>query len=104
MQSMNKIAVIGLESSVLVFKFFNIDVFPVKNASEAAGVLKENQGKYSVVFIEEFFIDELGDFLNEADLSVATTIIPLPLQGKLSGKATKRTKNFVRKAIGVSVF
>ena len=99
---MNKVAVVGVESSILVFKFFNVDVFPVKDASGTIEVLKKNSGRYSIIFIEELFADEVNNLLDGTVLDVATTIIPLPLQGKLSGVAVKRTKDFIRKAIGIS--
>jgi len=99
---MNKIAVIGVESSVSPFKFLNIDVFPVRSAAETLKVLRKIIGKYSIIFMEEFFINEALDLLSESDSSIATTIVPLPLQGKLSGSAVRRIKDFIRKAIGIS--
>lgn len=99
---MNKIAAVGVEASVLIFKFLDIDVFPVKDAAGTVEVLREILGKYTVIFMEELFLDEAKNLISETDLSINTTVIPLPLQGNQTGKAIKRTKNFIRKAIGIS--
>ncbi|OIN98728.1 hypothetical protein AUJ66_00540 [Candidatus Desantisbacteria bacterium CG1_02_38_46] len=100
---MNKVAVIGVESSVLVFKFLNVDVFPVKDARGCVEVLRKIIGKYSIIFIDELFIDEASSLISESDRDIAMTIIPLPLQGRSSGNAVKRIKDFIRKAMGISV-
>lgn len=99
---MYKVAVMGEESSVEAFKFLGVDVFPVRNAKEMLEALKENQGRYSIIFVEELFSNEVKDFLNETNGDISVTIIPLSLQGRSSGIAANRIKNLIRKAIGIS--
>ncbi|OIN99322.1 hypothetical protein COS16_06840 [Candidatus Desantisbacteria bacterium CG02_land_8_20_14_3_00_49_13] len=98
---MEEIAAVGPDAGVLGFAACGIKVFPVKNAEEAAGIIKKIIGKYAIILVSETFIDELKKNIRDVETGGSSMILPLPMLGRSSGKAKERIERFIRGAIGI---
>lgn len=111
-----KLAVVGLESSVLIYRAIGADIYSVIDAQSAANKVEELFGKnlgdenktpeYAVIFVEENFYAELSDDLIEKFSKKALpAVVPVP-SPSTNGEnfAAKRLSKIVERAIGSDIF
>jgi vacuolar-type H+-ATPase subunit F/Vma7 len=111
-----KLAVVGNESSVLIFKSLGCKIFPVfseKEAEKQAETLfrahledEDKTPEYAVVFVEEDYYKTFSDDLVEKfTLRALPAVIPVPSMGQKDGEsfATIRLRKIVEKAIGSDI-
>ena len=111
-----KLAVVGNESSVLIFKSLGCEVFSVfsdKEAEKQAETLfrahlgdEDKTPEYAVVFVEEDYYKTFSeDLVEKFTLRALPAVIPIPSMGKQDGDsfATIRLRKIVEKAIGSDI-
>ena len=116
MENKRKLAVIGMESSVLLYRVIGASIFAVIDDTEAREMVEklaaENMGDeaqtpvYAVIFVEEEFYKELpADLLNKFAKKPLPAVIPIP-SPSATGKsfAVKRLSSIVERAIGSDIF
>lgn len=95
---MHKIAAIGDESSVLLFKAVGATIYDVNNDLEAEAAIKEVASKnYSLVFITEYFQNAVSPILEDKP-ALNYLFIP-PIRGA-TGEAAKTFEDTIQKAVG----
>lgn len=110
-----KLAVVGNESAILIFKALGVDVFPVSGADGVGDLLEklvlENHGdalktpKYAILFVEEASYKILApDFLAKMTKRSLPAIVPIPSPGSVDNDfAVKRLSRIVEKAVGSDI-
>jgi len=107
-----RLAVIGEQSSILIYQAFGIEVFGVSRGDEARDVLddlsrKEDNGKsvYAVVFMEENFYKNLpDDLINRLAKKALPAVIPVPSpNSKDNNFSTNRLRKIVERAVGSDI-
>ena len=111
-----KLAVVGNESSVLIFRALGVEVFGVLSDEEALeqieNILEQVQGDealspvYATIFVEENFFKKLpADFLEKMSKKSLPAIIPIPSpDSKDKNFAIKRLSKIVERAVGSDIF
>lgn len=111
-----KLAVVGLESSVLIYRAIGADIFSVIDTHSAQekveALFGANRGdenrtpEYAVIFVEENFYAELSDDLIEKfSRKPLPAVVPVP-SPSTTGKdfSAKRLSKIVERAIGSDIF
>ena len=113
-----KLAVVGLDSSILIYKAIGADTFPVSDIQEAREniekiadtyVDEEDQiPEYAVIYVEEDFYKDLPDDLTrKLNKRSLPALIPVPSPSSSSSKdsfAVKRLSKIVERAVGSDIF
>lgn len=99
----DKIAVIGDKDSVLAFKAVGADVFPVKDTSDAAEVLKRLARDYAIIFINESIAREISDVVDRYKAKPYPAVIPIPGSSGSIGYGMSGIDKNVEKAIGTNI-
>ncbi len=106
-----KIAIIGTKDSILGFKAFGIDCYPVEEPKNALDIVKSEfhsgRGKYAVIYLTDDIasqIDssELEKIKKGSDLFPILIIIPSH-KGSLNLE-TAKVRRLVEKALGTDIF
>jgi len=101
-----KIGVVGDRDSIMCFKTFGMDVFPVTEAKPDASRKKVEalaQDGYGIIFITEQIARTITDTIDRFNNSPLPAIILIPsVQGSL-GVGLKRIRDNVEKAIGINI-
>ncbi|MCF7906085.1 hypothetical protein K9L63_02760 [Candidatus Gracilibacteria bacterium] len=115
MSHKHKLAVIGNESSVLIFRALGTEVYPVSDARQAQEILRdlasrEAEGarkiaEYAVIFVEENFYKKLpDDLLTRLAKNPLPAVVPVPSpDSKDSAFGTKRLSHIVERAVGSDI-
>lgn len=108
-----KLAIIGEESSVLLFRSLGVDVYAVRDQSGAVKELSalaleydEDIGaEYAVVFVEESFYKEFPeDLLERLTRRPLPAVVPVPSPGADDNNfATNRLRKIVERAVGSDI-
>jgi len=110
-----RLAVIGTESSILLFRAFGTETYPVNSANEAQEVLAEIAAKhigdelmtpeFAVVFVEENFYKKLpDDLLTKLAQKALPAVVPVPSPDSKDSKfGSKRLSKIVERAIGSDI-
>ncbi len=112
-----KLAVIGNESSVLIFRALGTEVFSVFSDEEARNVVVDLMGRhrgdeaqtaeYAVIFVEETYYKTLPeDLLERLAKKSLPAVIPVPSPDSKGGKdsfSVKRLSKIVERAIGSDI-
>lgn len=99
----SKIAVLGSDFCVEIFKTAGIDVFVEDDIVSAEARLKNLMHEYSLILISDVFAEELEGTINIHRESVYPIILPIPsIEGK-SETSTKRIADMIRVSIGVNI-
>ncbi len=106
------LAVIGEQSSVLIYQAFGVEVFGVSSDDEARDTLdglsrKEDDGKpvYAVVFMEENFFKNLPeDLTDRLTRKALPAVVPVPSpNSKDDNFSTNRLRKIVERAVGSDI-
>lgn len=110
-----KLAVVGNESAVLIFRALGVEVFNVITTEEVRILLEnlvlEHHGdehktpKYAIIFVEEAYYKVLApEFLEKMTKKSLPAIVPIPSPGSQDKDfAVKRLSRIVEKAIGSDI-
>ncbi|MDD3777107.1 MAG: V-type ATP synthase subunit F [Actinomycetota bacterium] len=99
-----KIAAIGENDIMLIFKAIGADVFPVSSYSQAAPKIKQAaQEGYGVIFITETMAAQLDDIIREYSDKFLPSIVVIPGLGKRNNYAIQRLRQAIIKAVGIDV-
>jgi vacuolar-type H+-ATPase subunit F/Vma7 len=111
-----KLAVVGFESSILLYKAIGAQAFPVTDA-ESAQVMVEQLFKskqdedgvvpsFAVIFVEETLYAELpAELINRFTNRPLPAVVPIP--SPVAGDesyATKRMSKIIERAVGSDIF
>ena len=112
-----KLAVVGLDSSILIYRAIGADTFAVSNAIEAKNSIEKIANTYSnkelqipeyaVIYIEEDFYKELpDDLMKKLTKKSLPAVIPVPSPSSSKGEsfAVKRLSKIVERAVGSDIF
>ncbi len=101
---MHKIAVMGDKESILGFKAVGIDVYAIKEYSNAAVILDElAQQDYAVIFITERVVKDLTADIEKYDEKRIPAIIPIPGNRGSLGIGMNNIKKCVERAVGADI-
>jgi len=94
-----KIAIIGLESLVEIFRIFGVDVFPVGNANEAFDVYNNlSEDEYSIIVV----LESVAGKIIENSKKKTPLVLPDTFSNKKLGEEILR--DLVEKALGIDIF
>jgi vacuolar-type H+-ATPase subunit F/Vma7 len=113
-----KLAVVGLDSSILIYRAIGADTFAVSDVTEARDSIEKIANTYSdeetqtpeyaVVYVEEDFYKELPeDLVKKLNKRSLPALIPVPSPSSSSSKdsfAVKRLSKIVERAVGSDIF
>jgi len=113
-----KLAVVGFDSSILIYKAIGADTFSVINIEEAKDMIEKiadtysneelQTPEYAVVYVEEDFYKELPeDLVKKLNKRSLPALIPVPSPSSSSSKdsfAVKRLSKIVERAVGSDIF
>lgn len=100
---MHKIAVIGDKNSVLGFKAIGISIYPTEAAGEAAELVRQLAGEYSVIFIIEKLASEISPILESCSTLKYPVIVPIPGVSGTMGMGMEGLRKCVEKAVGADI-
>lgn len=98
-----KIAVIGDEETILIFKAIGMDIFAVKSVEEAEKIIRKVAREYGVIYITENYAKELEYFIQRYVAQTYPIITAIPSSQGSTGYAQKLLNEKVEKAIGIKV-
>lgn len=106
-----RLAVIGTESTVLLYQSIGCEVRPVYSCEEAQKQLqeilnaKEEATPYAIVFVEEvFFQDFPEDLIEKLTHRSLPAVVPIPSPGSSKDNyALSRLSRIVEKAVGTNI-
>ena len=101
---MYKVGVVGDEDSILAFKAFGVEVYPVSASNEARNIIDSLAKKdYAVIFITEQIAAGIKETIERYDDQMLPAIILIPSnQGSLN-IGISRIKENIEKAVGVNI-
>ncbi len=111
-----KLAVVGMENSVLLYRVIGAETFVVNDDQEAREMVSELAAKdlgdeaqtpvYAVIFVEESFYKNLpADVLNRFAKKPLPAVIPTPSPSAGDKSfSVKRLSSIVERAIGSDIF
>ena len=104
---MAKIAFIGQERILRVFRYFGTSVFQVSTPQEAEEKLQElvsdTEQTWGIIYIEETLADIIRDRIMELNRGVLPVISIVSSSGETKGIGGKMLHALVRKATGVEM-
>jgi vacuolar-type H+-ATPase subunit F/Vma7 len=107
---MAKIAFIGKEQIIGIFKYFGTAVFQVSTSQEADAKLQElvqenTEGNqtWGIVYLEESLAEPLKDRIIALNRGLLPVISIFPASGEKKGMAGKLINDLVRKVTGVEL-
>ena len=106
MTIMHKIGVIGDKDSVLFFKAFGVDVYPVtledvdNNRKLVDRLARE---EYGVIFITEQIAESISETIDKYVSDVTPGIILIPSNTGSLGIGLARIQNNVERAVGMNI-
>ena len=103
---MHRIGVIGDKDSVLIFKAFGLDVYPV-----ALGDKEENRKlvdrlareSYGIIFITEQIAEEISETIDRYNNELTPGIILIPGSTGSLGIGLARVRDNVERAVGMNI-
>ena len=105
MTIMHRIGVVGDKDSVLCFKSFGLDVFPVSEADpgESRNLVDSLAKDYGIIFITEQIAQTIPETIERYDRQILPAVILIPgVKGSL-GIGLKRINDNVEKAVGINI-
>ena len=103
---MHKIGVIGDKDSVLCFKAFGMDVYPVSE-SQAEENRKIIDGMarngYGIIFITEQVARHVPETIDRYNKAMTPAIILIPSNAGSLGVGLERIRKNVEKAVGINI-
>ena len=101
---MAKIGVIGDAQSVLGFKAFGLDVFPVNTVDEATHTLRRiAKEDYGIIYITERFCKDMQNEFEKYVSMKTPAIIPIPGVDGNFGIGIAGVKKSVERAVGADI-
>ncbi len=104
---MARIAFIGREKILSVFKYFGTSVFQVSTPQEADEKLQElvqdQESEWGIVYIEEHLAESLKDQITELNKALLPVISIFPSSGEKKGIAGTMLNALVRQTTGVEM-
>ncbi len=112
-----KIAAIGVEDAISIYRLLGAECFAVTNTAEAEETIMRltkmtkngsEEPVYGVIFVEETFHKTLGDdTIEKLTKRALPSVIPLPNATSKSGKnsyGVSRLSRIVERAVGSDIF
>ena len=97
-----KVAAIGEQDIMLIFKAIGVDVFPINTEEEAAvQVRKLAIEGYGIIFITETIAVKLDPIINEYSNKFLPSIVVIPGLGGRNNYAVSRLRQAIIKAVGI---
>lgn len=102
---MHKIGVIGDKDSVLCFKAFGMDVYPVaeENPENRKLVDKLAREGYGIIFVTEQTAQHISETINKYDQATTPAIILIPGAAGSMGIGLERIRKNVERAVGINI-
>lgn len=106
MTIMHKIGVIGDKDSVLFFKAFGLDVYPVVESEREENrkiVDKLAREGYGIIFITEQIASTISETIDRYNNEITPGIILIPSNAGSLGLGLKRVSDNVERAVGMNI-
>ena len=99
----DKIAVIGSNDSVLIFKAVGCDVYGVSNEHNTRIALNKAIAEYKVIMITDDFAPYVEDIIQDTKLSAYPAVLVIPSGTKKSTYALDKIREDVEKSLRVNI-
>lgn len=99
----DKIAVIGSNDSVLIFKAVGCDVYGVSNEHNTRTTLNKAINEYKVIMITDEFAPFVEDIITDTKLSAYPVVLVIPSGTNASTYALDKINEDVEKSLGVNI-
>ena len=99
----DRVAVVGDKNAISAFKALGADVYGVKQASEAEGIIKKLARDYSVIFVTEDIARAEEGLIARYKSRPYPAVIPIPTAAGSDGYGMAAIGKNVEKAIGSSI-
>lgn len=101
---MLKAAVMGDYDSIYGFGALGLDIYPVNDSEEGAGLLKKIAGgDYPIIYITEALAEQINEEIEKYSELVTPAIILIPGVLGNTGAGVQGVKDSVEKAIGSDI-
>ena len=101
---MYKIAVIGDYESICGFAALGLDIFGVKDLSDAENTLKKlAEGGYGIIYITENYIEKMPRLFEKYRELQLPAVIPIPSTSGSTGFGIGNVKKYVEQAVGSDI-
>ncbi len=103
---MRKIGVIGDKDSVLAFRAFGLDVYPVSESETERNrriVDRLARESYGIVFITEEVAQAIPETIDRYNKEILPAIILIPSSKGKTGVGLQRIRDNVEKAVGINI-
>lgn len=99
-----KMAAIGEQDIMLIFKAIGVDVFPAAEKEQAEKALKEVvKADYGICFITETRAMQIDDMIREYSTRMTPSIVVVPGIGEKNNYAIERLRQAIIKAVGADI-
>lgn len=99
-----KLAAIGEQDIMLIFKAIGVDVFPVAGKEEAEKALRNVvKTEYGICFITETVAMEIDSLIQEYSSRLIPSIVVVPGIGDKNNYAIERLRQAIVKAVGADI-
>ncbi|MFH1780908.1 MAG: V-type ATP synthase subunit F [Candidatus Nealsonbacteria bacterium] len=97
-----KIAILGNKEAIMGFKALGVDIFGVKEKSEAENAIEEiySKNEYAVLIITEDWFLKIKDKIEKFSQEPLPAVLFIPGIGPSMGVAGSRIKKIIEQAIG----
>jgi V/A-type H+-transporting ATPase subunit F len=100
-----KIAVIGDQNSIMIFKVLGFSVFPVEECEDIGKQIKElERNKFSIIYITENIAAGIETIIDEYKDKSFPAIIPIPNKNGALGIGKRGIEKNIEKAVGADIF
>ena len=99
-----KMAAIGEQDIMLIFKAIGVDVFPAAEKELVQKALKEVvKADYGICFITETMAMQVDDMIREYSTRMTPSIVVVPGIGEKNNYAIERLRQSIVKAVGADI-
>lgn len=97
-----KMAIVGKNDEILVFKAAGLAVFPAEDEKKARDVLRKVAKEFQIIFLAEDLARKLTDFLKRFDENPYPVVVSIPT-GDSGGYGFEVLKTAMDRALGVDI-
>ncbi len=98
-----RIAVVGSDEGITVFKAAGVDAFFAADAAAARDRVRRLAADYSIIFVTEELYSENEEFMKRFDEQPYPVVLAIPSAKGGEGSGDARLKSIMERALGVDI-
>ena len=99
---LGKMAIVGGDEGILVFKAAGVATYPAENEKKAREILRKIAKEYQIIFLTEDLARPLTEFLKRFDEEAYPVVVSIP-SGNSDGYGMEVLKKAMERALGVDI-